>query len=249
MRVFPALILILLLAMPARADYAAGKRAYDAGDYPTALAELRPAAEAGDPRAQLWLARLYFRGHGTPVDYPAALTWFRKAATQFRDMETHRQAVYGLGYMVEDGLGIRANPRNAACLYRVAADAGLPSAQWALCSVVPRNSALFNEAWADLSLDMCHRAARQGEPHALNYLAGIFLWNPLTPDEKGYMYYALAAQRGHAAAKEKVAEFQATLKGRKRRQFEAGVEQAKAWQATEEPAPTKPVPLDPSCQR
>ncbi|MCB2099525.1 MAG: sel1 repeat family protein [Rhodobacterales bacterium] len=249
MRVLPVLILLLLplLAAPARADYAAGKRAYDAEDYPTALAELRPAAEAGDPRAQYWLADMYRFGLGGPTDHAAALRWYRLAARQTSDVDINRRAVYALGYMVNNALGVDRDVVRAGCLYRNAAENGYVSAQWGLCRLISRESELLGRKMVSIGVDMCHRAAEQGDSYALAFLSDIMLWNPLTPDEKGYMYLVLSAQRGVDQSREKVAEFERTLKGREREQFEAGVEMAKTWRAREEPMPDKPFPLDTTC--
>jgi hypothetical protein len=43
------------LATPAWPDYEAGEGAYQRGDYATALRELRPLAEQGNPSAQFFL--------------------------------------------------------------------------------------------------------------------------------------------------------------------------------------------------
>ncbi|MCH7957585.1 MAG: hypothetical protein IIB63_08540, partial [Proteobacteria bacterium] len=45
-------ILMGLYAPPARADFEAGWRAYQRGDFPGALEAWRPLADAGDARAQ-----------------------------------------------------------------------------------------------------------------------------------------------------------------------------------------------------
>ncbi|GAB6053598.1 hypothetical protein JCM17960_24180 [Magnetospira thiophila] len=71
-----------LFALPARADFDAGMRAYEAKDYRTAHEILLPLAEAGDPQAQYWLADIYRFGRGQPIFYQAALTWYKKAASQ-----------------------------------------------------------------------------------------------------------------------------------------------------------------------
>lgn len=70
----------LLLALPVRADFAAGLAAYDAGDYDTARSEWQTLAEAGDPVAQTALAGLYADGAGVRRDFAVAARWFRRAA-------------------------------------------------------------------------------------------------------------------------------------------------------------------------
>ncbi|MDE0330227.1 MAG: SUMF1/EgtB/PvdO family nonheme iron enzyme [Nitrospinae bacterium] len=77
-----ALALVLVCALPAQADYAAGKRAWDAMRPAEALKEWRAAANAGDRRAMLALGRLYMRGLGAPQDYVEAHVWFNLAAAR-----------------------------------------------------------------------------------------------------------------------------------------------------------------------
>lgn len=67
----------------ARADFAAGLQAYDAGDYDEALAQWRAAAEAGDAgagQAQVAIAGLYQFGEGVSRDDREAARWYRRAA-------------------------------------------------------------------------------------------------------------------------------------------------------------------------
>src|SRR5262245_47284217 len=52
------------------------------GDFKSALSELRPVAERGDPDAQLLLSMLYDSGKGVPQDQAIAASWYRKAAEQ-----------------------------------------------------------------------------------------------------------------------------------------------------------------------
>ena len=80
--VIPSLALILICALPAQADYEAGKRAWDAMRPAEALKEWRAAADAGDRRAMLALGRLYMRGLGAPQDYIEAHVWFNLAAAR-----------------------------------------------------------------------------------------------------------------------------------------------------------------------
>ncbi|MEY4269102.1 MAG: hypothetical protein RLZZ58_318 [Pseudomonadota bacterium] len=115
--------LCLTAASSALADVKAGVDAWERGDYPTAVAEWRPLAIAGDPDAQFNLGQAYKLGRGVPVDLSQAETWYRRAADQ-----GHLQA--------EDNLGLvmfSANKRNDAMPYIVRAAArGEPRAQYVL---------------------------------------------------------------------------------------------------------------------
>ena len=76
------LAIAVACALPAWADYEAGQKAWDAGRPDEALAQWRPAADAGDRRAMLALGRLYVRGLGAPQDYVEAHKWFNLAASR-----------------------------------------------------------------------------------------------------------------------------------------------------------------------
>ena len=77
-------VLSLVVAHPAWADYQAGQRALDAGNVDEALAQWRVAANAGDRRAMLALGRLHVKGLGVPQSYVEAHAWFNLAASQRR---------------------------------------------------------------------------------------------------------------------------------------------------------------------
>jgi S1-C subfamily serine protease len=74
------LLLLLTAARPAAGAYEDGIEALNRQDYPRALAELRPLAEQGHPKAQWALAYMYRRGLGVPKDAARADDWERRAA-------------------------------------------------------------------------------------------------------------------------------------------------------------------------
>ena len=88
--------LVVMCALPAGADYDAGKRAWDAGKPTEAVAQWQAAADAGDRRAMLALGRLYLQGLGALQDYVLAHMWFNLAASR-GEMEAlkERDAVTG----------------------------------------------------------------------------------------------------------------------------------------------------------
>jgi TPR repeat protein len=99
------LVAIILLATPARSDFAAAARAYDGGDYATAFALWHTLARQGDAAAQIAIAGLYSDGAGRPVDPVQAARWYRRAAQQGDAV-----AQMNLGEMYERGRGV---PRDA----------------------------------------------------------------------------------------------------------------------------------------
>jgi TPR repeat protein len=88
MRYLLTVLMILVALLPAKAalaDFQAGFNAYVQGDYATALRELRPLAEQGHPSAQFSLGLMYFTGEGVPPDLDRGMKWWRKADEQGND--------------------------------------------------------------------------------------------------------------------------------------------------------------------
>ncbi len=79
-----ALFLVSVVAMlastAARADYQAGVRQFDRGDYVGAADAWRDAALSGDLNARFQLGRLYEEGLGVPQSYVHAHAWYNLAA-------------------------------------------------------------------------------------------------------------------------------------------------------------------------
>ena len=78
----PTLLLIAFLSSKAQAELDFGFEAEYQGNFQRALAELQPLAEAGDPKAQLWLGLMYYYGRGVRFNPRRAQKWIRKSADQ-----------------------------------------------------------------------------------------------------------------------------------------------------------------------
>lgn len=125
LRFIVALLLsITCLAAPARADFKAGEKAYQRGDYAMALREWQPLAEKGQAVAQYSLGLLYANGQGVPKDDAQARQWYEKAALQ-----GHAGAQVNLGSLYDYGRGGPQDFRMAAKWYRRSADQGNDLAQ------------------------------------------------------------------------------------------------------------------------
>jgi uncharacterized protein len=94
--------LLVAVAVPALADFAAGLAAYQKGDYATAMKEWRPLADEGDAPTQYNIGLMYVDGHGVAQDYAEAAKWFRRAAEQ-----DYTQAQHNLGAMYGAGQGVK----------------------------------------------------------------------------------------------------------------------------------------------
>ena len=95
-------ILSFCLVAPGLADAAEDALdAYYRGDYSTAEALFREAAEQGDAGSQFALGTMYDTGRGLPQDFAKAIKWYRKAAERGEGLAQLR-----LGVMYEKGVGI-----------------------------------------------------------------------------------------------------------------------------------------------
>jgi len=68
--------------MSENAESEKGVRAYQEGDYATALLEFRQLAEEGFASAQNDLGVMYANGVGVSQNYQEAAQWFHRAAAQ-----------------------------------------------------------------------------------------------------------------------------------------------------------------------
>ena len=92
--IWTALLVATLLAVqPARADFEAGQRAWDAGRPDEALTQWRAGAAAGERRAMLALGRLYVQGLGVIQDYVEGHMWLNLAASRGEIAALHERDV------------------------------------------------------------------------------------------------------------------------------------------------------------
>ncbi len=86
----------------AGADFQAGARAYDKGDFATALKEWLPVAEKGGSAAQFNIGLMYQEGQGVPQNFSEAAKWFERSADQ-----GYVKAEHNLGAMYATGRGVK----------------------------------------------------------------------------------------------------------------------------------------------
>ena len=94
-----------LLFLALTADLTRGERAAQAGDYPAAIAELRPLAEGGSEEAQNCLGAVYFK----MGDYADAKRWLELGAAQ-----GHPAPQVFLALMYQGGKGVERSYIQAA---------------------------------------------------------------------------------------------------------------------------------------
>ncbi|MBX6323688.1 MAG: sel1 repeat family protein, partial [Rhodospirillaceae bacterium] len=157
-----ALLAVLTAGAPAaRADFATGFAAFQAGRYPQALKALRPAAEAGDKRAQYLLGRMYRDGLGVKPNMGTAVTWLRRAAD---GPDADRYALHDLAVLYERGRGVKRDLKRAVALYRRAAERGVAAAMLNLGVLLARGQGVERDLPEGLRL--VYRAYEAGEPQA-----------------------------------------------------------------------------------
>jgi hypothetical protein len=200
-----AVIAVLwLAAAPGRADVASGWQAFLDGDYDTAVAELEPAAQAGDATAQYYLGVLYDHGDGVIRNDLTAAEWYEKAASQ-----GHRDAQFKLGLFYYTGGGqsaettaIRRDPKTAARWFTPAAEAGHPMASYLLCRLVDEGR--WVERDLDRALSLCRAAANHGVSGA-QYNTGLLLVERSADREswtEAYTWFLLAKRTRYPGAKQ-----------------------------------------------
>ncbi len=124
------------LATPSQAGLTEGIAAATAGNYAQAIAEFEPLANAGDPAAQYYLAKLYLEGHGPSNDVPRGVDLMTKAATG-----NYPEAQAQLGLMYAMGLGVAIdNPKAYGLLTK--AVAALPDGTRRAVAVANRDAVL-----------------------------------------------------------------------------------------------------------
>jgi hypothetical protein len=112
-------IFLLTFASAARADYNAGKIAYDAKQWVQAISELRPLAEAGDDRAQFLLGKMYLDGNGVVTSPVEAMHLYRQAARK-----NNAEAMVSIATIYQAGIGYRKNLKLANTWFGRAAETG-----------------------------------------------------------------------------------------------------------------------------
>ncbi|MCL6416728.1 sel1 repeat family protein [Aestuariirhabdus sp. Z084] len=109
------------------ADVETGVKAYDSGDYETALQHIPELAKQGNATAQLYLGYMYEYGHGMSQNIRTAAKWYLSAAQQ-----GHPSGQSYLGDMYLTGMGVKKNIMAAICWYTLAAEQGDSMAQHSL---------------------------------------------------------------------------------------------------------------------
>jgi cell division septation protein DedD len=172
------------VAGAAPSDVKAGVDRWMRGDYPGAIAQWRPLAEAGNADAQFNLGQAYKLGRGVPANAATAQSWYQKAARQ-----GHEQAQVNVGLLLYNG----GRKQEALPWIRKAVELGDPRAQYILGTEL-FNGDLVAKDWPRAYALML-RAADGGVPPAADNLKSMERFIPADQRRQGV---ALAQTMGRS---------------------------------------------------
>lgn len=202
------LVTFLATPLPVWADYAAGAAALKRGDVKGVFEAWEPLAEAGDAEAQYGLGLLLFLAD----DFRRSIDWYRKAALQ-----SHAKALYSLGHINLNGVGVDKSPSKALCLFRASATSGYAEAQrqFALeLGKVPVGSSDDAMRHTIAYYYWLKRAAAQGDPEG-QYALAVFLFEQKIVEDKdeAYVYLILSAGKKFERAVDLLGKRQKAARG------------------------------------
>ena len=116
--------LVLVVNFGFGATFEEADRAYENGDYKTALSMLEDLANKGNIKAQYNLGLMYQNGFGVEQDYIKAKEWYEKSANQGDEL-----AQYNLGVFYAIGQGVKQDYVKAKEWYEKSANQGNDEAQ------------------------------------------------------------------------------------------------------------------------
>ncbi len=197
-------LLLLTTTSALAADFEKGKKAYDKGDYKTALQEWQPLAEQGHAEAQHNLGNMYNDGEGVTKDNHQAVFWYRKSAEH-----GNAKAQFKLGYMYANGWGVTKDESQTEIWCRKAAE------QDRLRKVAEQGDAIaqlyfgvmYLNGWG-ISKDYgqaafwLRKSAEQGNAKAQTNLGNMYLngWGIPKNYSQAVSWYRKAAEQGLAQA-------------------------------------------------
>lgn len=159
-------VIAMTLAAIARADFAAGVRAYERGALAEAFEQFKALAQSGMAKAQHNLAVMYDEGRAVPRDPVLAVNWYRAAADQ-----GYAPAQNNLAVVLQSGDGVVRDSAEAAVWYRKAAEQGHAPAQYNLGVMLNDGDGIAQDATE--ARRWLARAAAQGDADAVERLRAM----------------------------------------------------------------------------
>jgi TPR repeat protein len=144
-------------------------------DFGQALRLFREEAEKGNALAMYDLGRMAADGLGVEIDAGTAFSWYAKALSAFRDIESekeNRYVEYRIGKMYAAGLGTEQDYEEAAGWYGEAVSKNHKYAQYSLAGLYSRGQGV--EQNYETAFGLYLRAALQHMPYADYELAKMY---------------------------------------------------------------------------
>lgn len=158
------------------ADYQAGLKAYESGDFKAAFGIFISLAEKGNVEAQCNAGLMLFNGEGTKQDSGAGIDWLARAAERGSAQAQYNLAV---AYSMTEEEGNRAR---AVELFTRAAEQGLPEARHNLAVLCMTGEGTGRDA--PRAIRLFGQAAEGGYAHSAFYLGMIYLAGNGVPVDK-----------------------------------------------------------------
>lgn len=186
----------LIISSASTVTYAADQVTLEIAAKDPKVAELMPAAEAGDAEAQYKIARIIIdKPHN---DALTAKSWFEKAIEQ-----NHCEAIKIFGFVVQSGWGkIKKDKKEAIKYFTKGADANCAGSQTMLGHAYKKGQGVKkNNATA---LHWYKKAGTLGEPIA-SYFLGEFYWKGkgTDKDHAQSLYWLMLANESETAGRSK----------------------------------------------
>ncbi|MEO8845910.1 MAG: tetratricopeptide repeat protein [Kofleriaceae bacterium] len=168
------------------------------------LQRVRAGAKAGDVVAQRGLGAMYIEGNLLPQNYPVAAAWYAMAAAQ-----DDEKALYVLGEMYIQGLGVIHDEGQAEELLTCAAEKGYVPAEVSLAGLLDRQRRHAEaNAWWECAAKAGHVAAAYNVGCSFNEGVGAE-----HDPARALFWFTRAAELGHADAQFNLAKRLATGEG------------------------------------
>lgn len=163
---FVSVVMVGLSACALSAQpYEEGMKAYEKGDYQSALKEFQQAAREGNVNGQYSLGLMYQDGIGVEQDLEQAQKYFAQAAKQgSKQAKTHLVEIHKQQYRQAMEAYEKGNYKKALQLFKRLAEQGMVDAQYNLGLVY--QDGLFGEVNKTLAKQYFEQAAQQGSEAA-----------------------------------------------------------------------------------
>jgi Sel1 repeat-containing protein/sporulation related protein len=170
-----ACVFLMSVAAVGASTLEEGIRAYESGDYQTAIEKWHTLVQQGNADGMFYLGVMYAGGKGLPQDKAKAFQLYSEAA-----QKDHLSAQYNLGMQYATGEGVTQDFSKAEYWWTKAAQRGLMQAQFNLGNLYYYG--LTGEKKPAMARKWLTLAAKQGSPYAKETLAKLDVEEAQTPN-------------------------------------------------------------------